>query len=362
MYLRNQKLIVVGIVFAAIAMLACGDDDGTKPITGEPGFYGTMADSLEVVLNRTVREHAQLNASLEYFTPHIAAILNPEGLLSSSIAAVGCIPDETRGVVYQYNGSEYVGAPNAEPSEDAIFTLYALSPGGTPLLSEPIGEIYYNCSSVESSESFYIQLHTPNRVPIWLLGSPSETGMLIDGRFYSLTNNMAVVVSGSYKAGTPPGSTSLGLDFAFWDQSLTAQPDLGNAAFQQDFMLDGSCQVQTSFHGYRGGRAAWTTAPPPWRFSVKLTGNANGAVTGGFATYSNSDDSISGLSACVQAGSVVGPSFTLPSASCLPDTVLLPVNTKELEAMRRIYDGMYELRGTFDRCLAAITPLIWPGN
>lgn len=347
----------ISLTLAFVSMLGCDDDSTTTPVQGDPGVYGEMADSLDAVLEQTVRGHANVNASLEYFTPHIAVILNPEAVLASSVGSIGCIPDDTRGMVYQYNGHEYVGTPAPESSNNAIFVLYALDTSGAPKISDVIGEISYNCSEQDSYRSFYIRYHTADRWPIMLHGSTMPYGLLIDGSIYPPSGSMAIVVSGLYKPGDTPGSTSLGLGFAFWDQAHTERPDLSNAAFQEDFLSDGSCQVQTSFYGYRGGNFAWTMGSPPWRFSVKLSGDAKGDVTGGYATYYGYD-TISGLSACVRSGTVAGPWFTSPSTNCLPDTDLLSVNSAELHAMRRIYGGLYELRAAFDRFLAPIRPLI----
>jgi len=336
---------VVGMALL-IALWSCGDDSGNNSST-DSGIYGVTADTLEATIERVVGQSADVNASLEYFTPYIAAILNP-----NAAEVTDCIPEDAQSKVFHFAGSTYVGNPNPEPDDGAFFSLYEIKPSGAPDFNHEIAQVYYNCQFGGPHNSFSMYVDAGEILPYILYGSGNVDGIMIEGSMNSRTTSTRIFLGGEWNPGDEPNGGELALRLGY--------SHLGSyfGSIVEQSTGGGACELSAAYHQARS--VAWATPPPQWSFNVDIAANPQGAVTGGYATYYNNDSALAGLAACVTSGSLNSPNFGVPSTACLADTGILQVNSAELNSMRRIYDGLYEIRRAFDRCLAPIEPRVRP--
>jgi hypothetical protein len=308
---------LLGCLVAISLIAGCGDDDkGNGPIDNTARF-DQIASALTSAESDFITSNADMTASLDYFSPYIAATIGAGALAKEN--SVTCFPAGVAGKIFNFNGTAYVADVDTGVVASSVrFRLYELSQGGTPILTEPSGHIQFTCEAglgadvqivsgtVLIASVTYVQ-HT-REISGGIRSSDGSTEALIDGVLYN--------------------EGSLELNFLLEDDDMQAT---------YEFPLSGT--------GTRIANASfWPYPDPDWGFFVDVTVDGNDDVTSGAAHFRVEPDIFPSVAACVASGTLVSPVFTAPTSECPEwEAERLNVSTAQLQDMAAAYHSLHEL-------------------
>lgn len=307
----------LGPLVAACLLIGCSDDNGNGPIDNTTRF-DQIADALTGAEHDFLTSNAGITASLEYFSPFIAAKLGFGGLAKSDQQS--CLPVDVSGKILKFNGTAYVvdiDTVLAQPS--ARFILYRMSQSGTPILSEPTGHIQFTCEAGLAAD---VQVVSED-VLIASVAYSEQSG-LVTGGIRSSDGTKDMLIDGGLSI-----EGDLELNFLLEDDDMQAT---------YEFPLSGS--------GTRIAHAAiiGPNPEPDWGYFADVTVNSSDNVTSGAAHFRIEPDILGKVAACIGSGTLSSPVFTSPTSSCPPTEVeRLDVTAAQLQDMSDAYHSLYEL-------------------
>lgn len=312
------KTRLLGCLVAISLITGCGDDDkGNGPIDYTARF-DQIADALTSAESDFITSNADMTASLDYFSPYIAATIGAGALAKEN--SVTCFPAGVAGKIFNFNGTTYVADVDTGVVATAVrFRLYQIAQNGTPILTEPSGHIQVTCEAGASSQVEIV----------------SGT-VLIASTSYTVSTG---AVTGGIRSSD--GSTE-----ALIDGFLSNEGDLGLSFLLEDADIEATYSFPLLGTGTRVVNAAiiGPVPEPDWGFFVDVTVDGDDDVTSGGVHFRVEPDIFASAAACVASGTLASPVFTAPTSEC-PDTDAerLDVTTAQLQDMSAAYHSLHEL-------------------
>jgi len=312
------KTRLLGCVVAISLIAGCGDDDnGNGPIDNAARF-DQIADALTTAESDLITSNEDITASLEYFTPFIAAKLGVGALAKGSL--VTCFPEGVDGKIFHFNGTTYVADVDTGIVASTVrFSIYELAQNGTPILAQRSGHIQFTCVAGSSAE-----VQIVSGTELIASASYAENTRTITGGLRSSDGETETLISGMISI-----EGDLELSFLFEDDDIQAS---------YTFPLQGT--------GTRIANAEiFGPYPnPDWGLFIDVTVDGDDDVTAGAAHFRVEPDIFASAAACVASGTLSSPVFTAPTSECPDnDAERLDVTAAQLEDMSAAYRSLRAL-------------------
>ena len=314
----------LGFLVAICLTIGCADDNGNGPIDAAARF-DQIADALTGAEDDFITSNADITASLEYFTPFIAATLGIGSL--SKVSQQSCFPVGVARKILHFNGTAYVADVDTGVVESsARFILYRLSPGGAPILTERSGHIQFTCV-----EGLGADVQIVSGVVLVASVSYSQHTRIVTGGIRSSDGTRDILIEGAHSI-----EGDLELNFLLEEDDIQAT---------YGFPLSGT-----------GTRIAHATIigpypEPDWGFFADVTVDASNDVTSGAAYFRVEPDVFGKVAACIASGTLASPVFTAPTPECpmsqadrlAVTAAQLAVTAAQLQDMAEAYHSLHEL-------------------
>ncbi len=312
----------LGFLVVIFLIIGCGDDSGNGPIDNTARF-DQIADALTGAESDLITSNADITASLEYFTPFIAATLGlgQFGRAGESSGQQTCLPASVLGKIYNFNGTSYVADLDTGVTEfNTRFRLYRISMG-EPVLEQRIGHIEFYCidAGVRVAE-----IRIVSGAVLVASVTYSQQTRIVTGGIRSSDGTKDMLIEGAISI-----EGDLELNFLLEEDDIQAT---------YGFSLFGT-----------GTRIAHATIigpypEPDWGFFVDVTVDGDDDVTSGAAYFRIEPDVFGKVAACIASGTLASPVFTAPTPECpISQADRLAVTAAQLQDMAEAYHSLHEL-------------------